>query len=326
MGLIFLAACTSEVASPADRPDPTSTLEAVSATATTVSTATPVPRSTPVPTPTIESNPTAGPTISTAQTSERGLTITVAVVPSDIPDYDRDDWRHWTDADGDCQDARQEALIEESLIPVTFESSSECRVDAGSWIGPYTGTSVTIPRNLDIDHMVPLANAHKSGAWAWDAERRESFANDLSYPGHLIATTASANRSKGARGPEDWKPPDNSYWCQYAIDWITIKDRWDLTATSEESAALSEMLETCSSPIEVEVVNQEISVVDPTPTATVAPVLRFDPNGPDRNCGDFDTWREAQDFFEAAGGPAVDPHRLDGDGDGTACASLPGAP
>ena len=113
MGLIILAACTSEVTSTADQPDPTSTPEAVSATATTISTATPVPRSTPVPTPTIESNPTAAPTISTAQTSEGGLTITVAVVPSDMPDYDRDDWRHWTDEDGDCQDARQEALIEE---------------------------------------------------------------------------------------------------------------------------------------------------------------------------------------------------------------------
>lgn len=46
----------------------------------------------------------------------------------------------------------------------------------------------------------------------------------------------------------------------------------------------------------------------------------------DRNCDDFDSWREAQDFFEAEGGPENDPHGLDGDNDGIACESFPGAP
>jgi len=72
----------------------------------------------------------------------------------------------------------------------------------------------------------------------------------------------------------------------------------------------------------------------PTLTASATPrtgsrtglPLRYDPLGPDRNCGDFKTWAEAQDFFEAAGGPTNDPHRLDGDHDGIACESLPGAP
>lgn len=49
----------------------------------------------------------------------------------------------------------------------------------------------------------------------------------------------------------------------------------------------------------------------------------YDPHGPDRDCGDFSTQSAAQAFFEAAGGPAGDPHRLDGDGDGVACESLP---
>ncbi|MYL35551.1 thermonuclease family protein [Pontibacillus yanchengensis] len=49
----------------------------------------------------------------------------------------------------------------------------------------------------------------------------------------------------------------------------------------------------------------------------------YDPSGDDRNCGDFDTQEEAQSFFEAAGGPDSDPHRLDGDGNGVACESLP---
>ncbi|QST01796.1 thermonuclease family protein [Pontibacillus sp. ALD_SL1] len=51
--------------------------------------------------------------------------------------------------------------------------------------------------------------------------------------------------------------------------------------------------------------------------------LPYDPNGPDRDCGDFDSHETAQAFFEAAGGPERDPHRLDGsDGDGLACESL----
>lgn len=44
--------------------------------------------------------------------------------------------------------------------------------------------------------------------------------------------------------------------------------------------------------------------------------------GPDRDCKDFSSQEEAQAFYEAAGGPAKDPHRLDGDGNGLVCESL----
>ena len=60
----------------------------------------------------------------------------------------------------------------------------------------------------------------------------------------------------------------------------------------------------------------------PPPTATTTNGLRYDPNGPDRDCPDFDTWEEAQAFFIAAVGPERDPHRLDGDNDGIACEDL----
>lgn len=59
------------------------------------------------------------------------------------------------------------------------------------------------------------------------------------------------------------------------------------------------------------------------PTSTPPGGLRYDPFGPDRDCGDFATHEEAQAFFVAAGGPGRDPHRLDGDGDSIACESLP---
>ena len=281
-----------------------------------------------------------------------------ASVPSDIPAYDRDQWRHWIDADGDCQDTRQEVLIDESTTQVTFKSARQCRVASGTWDGPFTGQLFNDPSDLDVDHMVPLANAHRSGGWDWDRAKKRRFANDLSYDGHLNAVLKSVNSYKRDKGPEAWKPPDQSYWCEYAIHWIKIKVDWDLTATKRELAALKQMLNTCEPPLRVIIgtpaaeltatpapPTATASAPEPTatpvpPTATIAapeptttaipttptPALLYDPNGPDRNCGDFDTWRQAQDFYLAAGGPETDSHRLDSGRDGVACENLPGAP
>ena len=288
-----------------------------------------------------------------------------------MQDYDRDDWNHWKDADGDCQDARQEVLIAESSVPVTFTDSRSCKVTSGKWTDPYTGDVVEDPSKLDVDHMVPLANAHSSGGHAWDDDRKAQYANSLDYPGHLIATTASANRSKGRKGPDEWRPEDQAYWCQYAIDWVVIKKDWELTVTEAESAALHVMLDTCEQNVTLQTSHTEADPTAPTPAATIptpttppaptatipaaatpppdpstpipAPIAppsetptpspqlapidtKYDPAGPDRNCPDFDTWAEAQTFYEAAGGPDSDRHRLDSNGDGVACESLPGAP
>ena len=257
------------------------------------------------------------------------MSIIIAPVPANIPTYDRDDWRHWIDVDGDCQNTRHEVLVEESTIAVTFTNSQQCTVSTGLWNAPFAGVVVETARSLDVDHMVPLANAHKSGGWAWSAERKRDYANDMDYPGHLVAVTASANRSKGAKGPEDWKPEDDTYWCEYAVDWVTIKSTWELSVTITEWAALDEMLGTCSTRPGV---NIQASAGVSIPTISTATEtfdttdLPFDPRGPDKDCGDFTDWRQAQAFYLAAGGPENDPHRLDGDSDDVACESLPGAP
>ena len=285
--------------------------------AETRSVPTSVPTVAVTPVPTAAVSPIA--TATTTAPAGPQLSIAVAPVRDDIPQYERGEWRHWVDEDGDCQDARQEALIAESETPVTYKSEDRCTVASGSWDGPYTGESFTDPALLDIDHMVPLANAHWSGGWAWNEDRKREYANDLSYEGHLIAVQASANRSKGSKGPEDWKPPERGYWCQYAVDWISIKNTWDLTAAESEADALSEMLQTCEPSRSLSVVRVESTqpAVTPSPTATPATGKTYDSCD---EAADAEEPRVRGSQGTGRGFPAaMVPSARDGDGDGVVC-------
>ncbi|TVY16532.1 putative secreted protein, partial [Lachnellula arida] len=106
------------------------------------------------------------------------------------------------------------------------------------------GATWTAASDLDIDHLVPLSNAWKSGAAAWTTPQRQAFANDLTNP-QLLAVTDNVNESKSDSGPEDWKPELKSYWCTYAKMWVKVKGVYDLTITSAEKSALTTMLDTC---------------------------------------------------------------------------------
>lgn len=149
--------------------------------------------------------------------------------------YDRDLFRHWIDADGDGCDARREVLIEESVVAVSIGPG--CSV-SGQWVSAFDGRSTTDPSSFDIDHFVPLKEAWDSGAHAWDSGKRTRFANDLDFPGSLIAVSASSNRSKGSGDPAEWLPPNGEYRCEYLVTWVDVKLRWDLSADSREIAAI----------------------------------------------------------------------------------------
>ena len=71
--------------------------------------------------------------------------LIISPIPDVLPDYNRREWRHWVDADGDCQDARQEVLVEESVGVIIFTDSDQCRVASGQWVDPFTGVVVTDP-------------------------------------------------------------------------------------------------------------------------------------------------------------------------------------
>jgi hypothetical protein len=145
---------------------------------------------------------------------------------------------NWTDKDNDCQNTRAEVLIRESIIPVKFRGGDSCVVDSGMWIDSYTGKKYQAAINIDIDHLVPLKEAHESGASSWTSAQKKTFANDLKDTTILVVTHATVNRSKGSKSPDKWLPPNKALRQQYCLQWATIKAQRNLTVTRSELKAL----------------------------------------------------------------------------------------
>lgn len=187
------------------------------------------------------------PTTAPVSTLPSGIAALAVAEPSHEDSYSRNLFGSgWIDTDRDCQNTRAEVLIAESRAAVAFTSPTGCTVATGDWLDPWSGAQLTTAGALDIDHTVPLANAWRSGAWAWTTEQRRAYANDLTDVDHLVALELGENRSKGDGGPEGWKPPNPLTWCEYARDWTAIKARWNLSASPAEWSALLAMSATCS--------------------------------------------------------------------------------
>ena len=170
--------------------------------------------------------------------------IALASGAQDAPRYDRDAWPHWVDDDRDCMNTRHEVLMEESTIDVATNRNG-CSVLSGEWLDPFSGESFDNPRDLDVDHIVPLAYAFRAGGWAWSREERRQYANDMTEPSHLVAVSASLNRQKGARGPSEWMPPNEAARCWYVAAWLEVLGRYELSPTLPDARFLLAMQMLC---------------------------------------------------------------------------------
>jgi len=177
------------------------------------------------------------------QASEDYSTFSLTdAVELDLLTYDRDDWKHWEDFDGDCQNTRHELLIASSEVPVTFTSTTGCTVATGQWLDPYTGDTYTLASDLDVDHVIPLNYAHLHGGAVWSAFVKKLFAND---PENLLAVDDGENQSKSAKGPGDWMPPDEDYHCEYARQWDFLMKKYELVLDVEDLGAIELVLGAC---------------------------------------------------------------------------------
>ncbi|MFD8813853.1 HNH endonuclease family protein [Streptomyces sp. NPDC059627] len=158
--------------------------------------------------------------------------------------YSRDQFKHWNRGlnPNDGCDTRKEVILSEALEAP--EVGPKCALAGGRWFSEYDQTWVTSSKDLDVDHMVPLAEAWDSGAAVWTAARREAYANDQGAPNSLIAVSGSSNRSKKDKDPADWLPVPADR-CKYAVDWVADKLRWRLSADAAERQALERVAEQC---------------------------------------------------------------------------------
>jgi hypothetical protein len=130
------------------------------------------------------------------------------VAAEDRTGYDREQsFGGWIDADRDGCNTRMEVLLAEAVEPPAV--TGRCILSGGRWYSWYDNTFIDGPRGLDIDHLVPLAEAWESGASAWTRQRRVTYANYLDEARHLEAASARSNRQKADQDPTTWLVPDN---------------------------------------------------------------------------------------------------------------------
>ncbi|MFE6931827.1 HNH endonuclease family protein [Streptomyces sp. NPDC057699] len=174
---------------------------------------------------------------STARTYLSQLTVSAEGSSSG---YSRDKFPHWITQSGACN--TREVVLKRDGTGVVQDSA--CAATSGTWYSEYDGATWTAAADLDIDHMVPLAEAWRSGASGWTTAQRQSFANDLTRP-QLIAVTDNVNQSKSDQDPGEWLPSRAAYRCTYARAWVHVKHYYGLSVDTTEKSALQSVLNGC---------------------------------------------------------------------------------
>jgi hypothetical protein len=264
------------------------------------------------------------PAVGTPEPLAELLTL-LPTAAEDRSGYERSLFVHWIDADGDGCDTRHEVLIAEAIVAPSV--GARCSLSGGRWFSAYDGLSFSDPADLQIDHVVALAEAWDSGASAWTATRREAFANDLGEPWELIAVSAASNQAKSDSDPADWLPPASADECPFLSAWIATKVRWNLAVDQRERDALATEVADCPGarmPYEPASAVGQTGGGNPTPAPTSGggppsggacdpayPTVCIAPPPPDLDCADV-PYRNFRVL-------PPDPHRFDGDHDGIGC-------
>jgi hypothetical protein len=313
LGLVAVgqAASTPTAATPTS----TAPVTAVTAAETTPTTAGAAITSVVVTSTTVPATSTTPPSTTTATTAPgdanalASVFATIVVAPEqDAASYDRTVFGYTDVRDGAGCNTRARVLIRDSLTPAQVDPFG-CGVVAGDWYSLYDDVFLSDPGDIQIDHVVALSEAWRSGASTWSSSRLVAFGNDVDGVGTLRAVSSTSNISKSDSDPANWLPPSGKALCQYITDWVTVKATWGLTMDQAEHTVTARLVEQCT------------GVVPGPPPVMPAAAPADESNGQTSGdayyarCADARTAGAAPLYIGAPGYRAA----LDGDKDGVAC-------
>lgn len=101
-------------------------------------------------------------------------------------------------------------------------------------------TGVTRRVDVNVDHVVSLADAWASGAWRFDEAHMAAFACD---PHNLAVVSAELNKAKDHAAADGWLPPRPSRRAAFVAVQIEVKAAWNLAVTPAERDAMARVLD-----------------------------------------------------------------------------------
>jgi chemotaxis protein histidine kinase CheA len=227
----------------------------------------PTARMTPAASATVFPNPTPTPGPGTALAALAALTVKGKAAATG---YEREEFgTAWADVDGNGCDTRDDILARD-LTDTVLDGT--CEVASGTLVSPYTAVSMHFVRGwetsaeVQIDHVVPLANAWRTGAYAWSATQREAFAND---PLNLFAVDGPSNQQKSDGDAATWLPANKSFRCLYVAHQVAVKAKYRLSVAPAERDAIARVLAAC--PTQTVPTESSIDVRSVVPTSTASP-------------------------------------------------------
>ena len=225
---------------------------------------------------------TGGPASASGAThSTKWLLNHLTVGPTDHAGYQRSLFKLWDSAGNGC-DVRDRVLIRDA---VNVTVGPGCKL-TGTWKSPYDGIVTTNSTLVQVDHVVPLADAWRSGAWRWSPATREAYANDIGTKYDLLAVSAHSNESKSDRDPSEYLPPRTSFDCRYMADYVGVLWRWRLHISPSLKSFLVTRLARCDWPnvheptrptVNYATVTNPSATPSPTPTPSDTPTPTASP-------------------------------------------------
>ncbi|CAI7977380.1 MULTISPECIES: HNH endonuclease family protein [unclassified Parafrankia] len=163
------------------------------------------------------------------------------------PPYKRNEFgTAWSDVDHNGCDTRND-ILHRDLRSITTRSNDDCIVLTGELRDPYTTRIIRFDRGrnssaVQIDHVIPLADAWRTGALEWTAKERLGFAND---PENLLAVDGPINQQKSDQDASEWLPPSPGIRCAYIARQVGLKSRYGLWVEQAEADAMRQVLQSC---------------------------------------------------------------------------------